>query len=374
MKKIKSVAVAGLLALGLAGFPDQAYANCNCGPAVWQIPPAIDRTTTAVTGVDTTLKTEIKTAIINSVAKQTGAQQAMFDGLFEKLKAAMLDMEAAKASTASKRRLSSHAFNHCSNRDVASAAASGMAASNKLRETLNLVMKEEGEGTKKSEEEARNGVRKVVMEGPLKDKPSVGHDIFPADNLLDEEEVRRARDTISLIADPYPNPKVTEEKTLSRVQALTEQRIKQARLAISEDTLNGLLSDGAATLPADLLEEYVKTAKADPALAEVHKDANGKTSVAEYYDILGRKARALNPNWYQYLMDEVSDEIGVLREIAQMQAMELSIAVETRDLLKRIAGLLAVQTAIKTQETSNGRINGAMFAPGIAPVAGGGAE
>lgn len=373
MKKFKCVAAAGLLALGLAG-PDAAYGNCNCGPAVWQIPPAIDRTTAAVTGVDTTLKTDIKGAIINSAEKMTAAQKTMFDGLFEKLKSAMLDIEAAKASAASTRRLSSHGFNHCSNRDVASAAASGVAASGKLRETLNNVAKEEGEGTKQSEEEARNGVRKIITEGPLKDKPSVGHDLFPPDNLLDEEEVRRAKDTISLIADPYPNPKVTEEKTLAGVQALTEQRIKQARLAISEDTLNGLLADGAATLPADLLEEYVKTAKADATLAEVHKDASGKTSVAEYYDILGRKARALNPNWYQYLMDEVSDEIGVLREMAQMQALQLSIAVETRDLLKRIAGLLAVQASIKTQETSNARINGAMFAPGIAPVSTGGGQ
>lgn len=372
----RTIALFGFLALSPCYIPMDVHANCQAWPAIQflakqQQTMLTEHGNDMKAAIEQYIMTQTKelSAKLDALTKaQTAAQSSMEDKLYKNLEALLIRIEDAKAAESSQRRLSAQSFNHCSGRDVASAGASGATAAKVSREQANVVLAQSGEGTKNTEAEAKNGVRKRVQEGPLKDEMPLGQDLFPANDLIDSQKTRKAEDVINLILDPYPNPKVSDESTLAGAQSKVEQRVKQSRLAIPTDTLHAVKADNDAVMPAELLEEYVKTSNANNVV--VPKDANGMTSIAAFYDILGSKTRILNPNWHKYLMEDVTDEIGVLRELAMMKALELGIQVDTRNWLKRIAALLAQNAAIMV-ENSNERISGVMFAPGVAPVSGG---
>lgn len=342
---------------------NNAKADCYCGPS-------IAKQTTAIGEMFTTQTAQLTNAFGNisqTLTAQTASQEAMNDKLYKNLEALVIRTEESRKVQDSQRRISAQGFNPCSGRDVSSAAASGSKAAGQTREESNKEAAKSGEGTQRNEAEAANSIRKTVQEGPLKTEVPMGHDFFPENGLIDSANTRKVEDEIRLITDPYPNPKVEDEDSLSGVQAKVEQRIKQSRLGIASDTLRAVKTDSDAGTPADLLEEYVKTANASH--VSVPKDASGMTSMSVYYRILGKDTRIFNPNWHQYMIDGVTDELAVLRELVQIQALQLAIAVDNREWLKRISALLAEQVAIQAQDASNTRIKSTMFAPGETPIA-----
>lgn len=357
----------------LAGFTfltsTSVAGGCNFAPENNEVIGTIGGNTTKINeGVMETNKriVDLTKALENTISGLSSSEQQRNEQLAKNIEAIIKRNEEAKNAAQSQRRISAQGYNPCSGRDVASAAASGSKAAGKVREQSNNEAAKDGEGTKKDETEANDGIRKTVQDGPLKTEVPVGHDFFPEDGLIDSANTRKVEDEITLMIDPYPNPKITDEESMAGVQGKIEQRVKQSRLAIASDTLRAVKTDSDATMSADLLKEYIKTGKL-PEHVKVPTDSKNMTSLSVLYRVVGKQARFENPNWFQE-MNTNTDELAMLKELVTMQAIQLAIAVDNREWMKRIAALLAEQVAMQTQETSNAKVKASMFAPGETPI------
>lgn len=377
MKKTGILALAVLLAnLGLnqqvcaAGYAmtgTHVWGECGSG----QIPTVTDMTV-AFSTLENSLSIAIEAAKIDIVAAikgQTEVMRVLFEQNFASETKRAKQLEAERVKYESKRRLMAQSPNNCVGRDAASSGASGKKAAEEQRAEQNKKYAEKGEGIASDAEEAREGIRQAALEADLKEEIPRGDMIIPPSGLLDEDNIRKSTAITRLVTDPHPNPKVEARGTHAGDEARTEQRVKQSRLALAVDTLNAITSWHSPNTDASLVREYAKEAGMSESHIQFYvPEVNGHTSMAVFLNTIGTMGRTLNPNWHNKIIAE-TEELALLKELVQINAMRLFVETQNNQWLQRIAGLLATQVSIDV-ETSNPRILSNLYTPGVSPVAG----
>lgn len=377
MKKICVTILAAALLVGcLAGYPGKAMAE----GAVWG-----DCGSTNVAGHAEMLAgfTRVNTNIVsmqNVIAAvingQTQAQKQLWDNFFKSQVQADNQRALAKAEADSKRLMLSRTLDDCNDVNLASAGSSGQKAAEKMRCELNKGQASMGEGTAKNEEEARSKVHGIVRTKFEKRIPD-GNDLFPENGYFENKSGENGEvvvnELVMLLSDKRPNPVVGDLDSRAGMDALTEQRTKQTRLGLIRDALNeSVIALQAPTTPAADFRTLLKETAtlSDQEISEIL--GNGEmTSLYAILNAMAVKTRLMSSTWRDSIKD-TPGEIHLLKELVNMQAIELAIRMQELRMNQRITALLAAQFALDL-ERSNIGVRGGLYHPGTSPVSAEGA-
>lgn len=167
-------------------------------------------------------------------------------------------------------------------------------------------------------------------------------------------DAQSAREYAQTVIDPNP-PVVlskTEKATAAgeRYQALSNER--NAKVALAQQIMDRLIASRMPSIPADgwAAQAWASMGNSGKPPGEV----NGKMSEEAMLSLLVN-SRFGNSAWYSHVLAGES-KIGVLREMALMQAISLRIQLEQLKLQQDAAAILAARYAKSVEKTEDPRL------------------
>ncbi|MCP4021473.1 MAG: hypothetical protein GY729_06505 [Desulfobacteraceae bacterium] len=157
----------------------------------------------------------------------------------------------------------------------------------------------------------------------------------------------------SLLLDPMPALNLSKSQTKSTEVAKKyafARKVKKASLLIPQMVFNKNIAEHLPTLE---LEDHVNAIYSDMGRDSGYEPlelVDGKISQAAMTDLLV-KSRYKNPNWYSTLM--VKNEVGLLRELLSMKALQLDMQRQQLEWTRLTSLLLAQDIADKTNDQMN---------------------
>ena len=381
MKKILLLLIAAALTLG--GLPSGARAlsysdpgaviSGDCGYSVQA--PSKAGLQAGLAALDTAFKGYIETmqdAVVQAIVTQTEANSKIEEKKFNELVNSMNERDLVHKKHQLEENIANRAKGYCEDVTASSAAASGFKAAEKARTDLNRKVAETGDGTYKSEEEAKTDIQSIAIQ-TFGDEIPNGNHLFPENGYYVKDQAK-VNELARLITDPYPNPEVSETGSRSGVQAFTEQRVKQAGLAAVIDAFNYISTmQGPGTQMEGMKERLIKNGLSQED-ADKYLGTDNMTSKFAVLKAYATHLRFLNPNWHTDVDSSTMPSEKALNEIMKMMSVSMAIQMERFEVEMRIMALLATQTAMEI-ERSNGRVQGNLFQPGVSSLgAGGGAS
>ncbi len=165
--------------------------------------------------------------------------------------------------------------------------------------------------------------------------------IIPNNHTLTNDQVAQAQETIKSLANPLPAPVLTDEikQSIGGQGYAAARQIHETRLSIAMAALTEHVAYHAPTLPSEVTAWAQEQWTAAGASGPIPGVVNGKMSEAALHNLLSQ-LRIGNPNWASQVA--TSNNTGLLRELLQIQAVQLELTRKNNQLLDRLTVLSAV--------------------------------
>jgi hypothetical protein len=202
------------------------------------------------------------------------------------------------------------------------------------------------------EEESRGYINGSQIISAMADKAPeslTANALFPSDGAINDAELRNSKEWISLVTDPSPDLEIppSREDTRAAKQAHAVKNIKTAGLSLPRQVLSEIAAANSPTLELGAWAQEMATQMGAEAPEGV---VDGRISPNTYLTTQVNM-RAANPNWHSTLNG--TTDVGVLREMASMQAVSLEIQMRTLRRTEQMAALLAQMAAQQTGSNIN---------------------
>lgn len=176
--------------------------------------------------------------------------------------------------------------------------------------------------------------------------------IFPLEHTLTAEQVGNAQEAIKSLTNARPVPMATDEQkqTPAGETYAATRLIHQGRLAIGQEAMNAHVAYHSPTLPDDVVgwaENQWKEAGGQGSPTGLVDD---KLSEAGLYKLLSQM-RIGNPNWLTGLASLT--EVGLLRELLLIQAMQFELTRKNSEFLDRMTFIMALDYTTKMDAAQN---------------------
>ena len=173
--------------------------------------------------------------------------------------------------------------------------------------------------------------------------------IFPQAGSMTPAQFGVARQWLSVTTAPSPLPALPagETQTASGERYAAAVRVDAARLAVPQETLAEIASMHAASIATGTWTSDTWAAMTDNSKAPPSGVVDGKISDAALTNLMV-DSRYANPSWYAGIATK--NQVGLLREIALLDAVRAHIEVTQLRLTERIASMLAQTTSEKANE------------------------
>ena len=173
--------------------------------------------------------------------------------------------------------------------------------------------------------------------------------IFPQSGSMTQAQFGVARQWLSVTTAPAPLPALPsdETQTASGMRYAAAVRVDAARLAVPQETLAEIASMHAASIATGAWTSDTWAAMTGNSKAPPTGVVDGKISDAALTSLMVN-SRYANPSWYAAIATK--NNVGLLREIALLDAVRAHIEVTQMRLTERIASMLAQTTSEKANE------------------------